>query len=100
MFKRFLVATDLSPASSAMVNCLGGLKTYGSRECLCLLCMNTQEAVNTAAYLSPPPLLEVQKRALEGAGYKVEPRNIAGNPKKEITRIAAKEDFGLIVLGT
>ncbi|WP_281432328.1 hypothetical protein [Desulfatitalea alkaliphila] len=34
MFKRFIVATDLSPASFSVVSCLGGLKTYGAEQCL------------------------------------------------------------------
>ena len=44
MFNRFIVATDLSPASFAIVNCLGGLSVYGAKQCLLLQCLNLQES--------------------------------------------------------
>lgn len=42
MFNRIIVATDLSPASEAVANCLGGLKTYGARHCLLMQCLSLQ----------------------------------------------------------
>lgn len=45
MFSRFIVATDLSPASFAVVDGLGGLRAYGARQCLLLLlCLSAQES--------------------------------------------------------
>lgn len=43
MFDRIIVATDLSPASEAVVDCLGGLKVSGVKHCLLLQCLSLQE---------------------------------------------------------
>ncbi len=48
MFERFMVATDLSPASFAVVRCIGGLKALGARECLLLQCLSVTEASSVA----------------------------------------------------
>ena len=36
MFKQIIIATDLSKESTAFINCLGGLKAYGTKKCLLL----------------------------------------------------------------
>lgn len=102
MFKKFIVATDLSPASDAVVNCLSGLKEYGAEECLLLQCLSFTEAASTAYSYHTAPLEESltrQKIALEQEGFRVEARNVVGTPKREINQIAVQENFDLIVVG-
>jgi nucleotide-binding universal stress UspA family protein len=102
MFKRFMVATDLSPASFAVVSCLGMLKTYGAEQCLLLQCLSFRDAASTALSYHTDPLEEMlneQKYIIEKQGYSIETRTVVGTPKQEIVRIAAKEDYALIVLG-
>lgn len=102
MFKNFIVATDLSPASYAVVNCLSGLKAYGAQHCLLLQCLSFSDAASTAySYHTEPleELLKEQKGILEKQGFEVEARSVVGAPKREINRIAIKEDCTLIVVG-
>lgn len=103
MFKRLVVATDLSPASYAVVSCLSGLKAYGAEQCLLLQCMSFTDATSTALSYHTSLLqkmLKEQKDILEKQGFTVETRTVVGAPKQEIVRIATKEDYELIVVGT
>ena len=102
MFKRFIVATDLSPASTAVATCLGALKVYGAEQCLLLQCLTISEAASTAISYNTEPIkgmLKEQKTILENEGFAVEARTVVGSPKNEVTRIANEEDYSLIVLG-
>ena len=103
MFKHFIVATDLSPASFTVVRCLGGLNAYGAQQCLLLQCLGFDEAPTTAVSSEKEPLkvmLAEQKSILEQQGYTVATRTVVGIPKHEIVRIAAKENYSLIVVGS
>ena len=103
MFKRMLIATDLSQALRSLVDCLGGLKGYGAEECLLLQCLNERESAPIAVSYATnvlKNLLQSQKEALEKQGYKVETRIVRGVAKKEIHRIATEENYNLIVVGS
>jgi nucleotide-binding universal stress UspA family protein len=102
MFKRLIVATDLSPASSAVVRCLGGLKAYGAEQCLLLQCLDLQEAASTAFSYQVQKLeelLQEGKNILEKQGFTVETRTVTGVVRQEIVRIAEEENYSLIVVG-
>lgn len=103
MFNRFIVATDLSPASFALVCCLGGLKDYGAKQCLLLHCISFQEATSTALSYTTHNLekpFNEQKAILEKLGFEVETRIATGSAKREINRIAMEEDYAFIVVGS
>jgi len=103
MFERIIVATDLSPASFAIVNCLGGLRTLGAEQCLLLQCLSFHEAASMAYSYQTEPAesrLNEQKQILEQQGYSVEARTVVGAAKREVSRIAVEEDYSLIVVGT
>lgn len=101
MFKRFIVATDLSTASLAVVSCLGGIKAYGAKHCLLLQCLSLQEAVAvpyTTEFLERT--LQGQREILERQGFTVETRVVPGFARHEINRIAAEENYSLVVVGS
>ena len=103
MFSRIIVATDLSPASFAVVNCLGGLRAFGAKQCLLLQCLNFQQASSIALSYTTAPLedfLGQQKVILEKQGFEVEAKIVPGFAKREINQIAAEEDYSLIVVGS
>ncbi len=103
MFNRVIVATDLSPASFAFVNCLGGLRVYGAKQCLLLLCLSLQEAASAALSHTTAPLEDVlgrQREILEKQGFEVGTRILPGFAKREINRVAAEENYSLIVVGS
>jgi nucleotide-binding universal stress UspA family protein len=102
MFKRLIVATDLSPASFAVVGCLGALKAYGAEQCLLLQCLTFREAASTALSYHTEAIegmLKEQKAILEKQGFTVEARSVVGAAKREVNRIAVEEDYSLIVVG-
>lgn len=103
MYKRIIVATDVSAASDAIVRCLACLKDFGARECLLLQCMTFSEGASAGLAYGAEPLedmLNAQKAMLEEEGFAVTARVVVGAPKYEITRIAKEEDYHLIVIGT
>lgn len=103
MFSHIVVATDLSPASFAIVGCLGGLRPFGTKHCLLLLCLNVQEAASTALSHTTAPLetiLNRQREILEKQGFEVETRILPGLAKRDINRVAAEENSSLIVVGS
>jgi nucleotide-binding universal stress UspA family protein len=102
MFKRNIVSTDLSQAAYALVNCLGGLKSYEAEKCLLLQCLSLQEAASLSFAYSSSVIeesLRIQKEILEKQGYEVETRIVPGVTKHEVSRIAEEEDYSLIVVG-
>ncbi|MCK9197507.1 MAG: universal stress protein [Syntrophales bacterium] len=103
MFSRFIIATDLSLASSAVINCIGGLRAYGAKHCLLLQCLSIQEASSIAASYTTAQIecmLKDHKRILEQQGFSVETKVLPGFAKREINRIARKEGYSLIVIGS
>lgn len=103
MFERFIVATDLSAASDAVVGRLGGLRALGARRALLLQCLEMARADSAALSFTTAALddyLQQQKGVLEGQGFEVEARVVPGYAKREINRIAAEEDYALVVVGS
>lgn len=103
MLSRLIVATDLSPASFALVNCLAGLRTYGAGQVLLLQCLKPHEAASAAWSYTTEHLeadLAAQKAVLESQGYEVQARTVPGFAKQEINRIAVAEDYSLVVVGS
>lgn len=103
MFTRLLIATDLSPASFAVVNCLGGLRACGAVRCLLLQCLSVQEVSSTALSGCIDVLNEIlkqQKEILVKQGFDVETRIVPGFAKYEINRLAQEENYSLIVVGS
>jgi nucleotide-binding universal stress UspA family protein len=103
MFNRFIVATDLSPASFSMVHCLDNLKIYGARHCLLLQCLSPEEYDSTVVAYDAKVLNDIlrqQKEILTTQGYSVETRIISGDTKHQLNQIAVRENYSLFVVGT
>ncbi len=105
MFKRLIVATDLSNDSTTFINCLGGLKAYGTKECLLLQIRVPGEALGAVnpykatEFVEYEKIFQSQKEILEKQGYKVETRILTGFLANEINRIAIEEDYSAIAAG-
>jgi len=102
MISKFIITTDLSPASFAIVNCLGSLKDFGAHQCLLLQCLSRQEMASIALSYSTASLermLSDQKQILEKQSFTVTTRIVSSNAKQEVNRIANQEDYSLIVVG-
>ena len=102
MFKKVLIATDLSPASDALIEQLEGLRAYGATECLLVQFLNMQTSVSMALTYSSDVMensLQSQEEVLRNQGFTVESKTVAGLPKKEICRLASEEGCSVIVVG-
>ena len=103
MYKKMIVATDVSAASDAVVGCLSHLQDFGAKECLLLQCLSFSQGASAGLAYDTEPLegmLDVQKQTLEKQGFTVEARVVVGAPRHEVVRIAKEEDYQLIVVGT
>jgi nucleotide-binding universal stress UspA family protein len=102
MIKKFIITTDLSPVSYAIVNCIGSLRDFGASECLLLQCLSRQEMASLALSYTTAPLenmLHEQRQTLEKHGFTVTTRIVSSNVKQEVNHIAEKDNYSLIVLG-
>jgi nucleotide-binding universal stress UspA family protein len=103
VFSRFIVATDLSEASFAIVRSLAGLKAFGARQCLLLNCLSLGESTAMALSLTHGVVdsnLKRQKRILEEQGFITTASTVLGFAKTEINRIAQEQNYPLIVVGS
>ncbi|MEO0010409.1 MAG: universal stress protein [candidate division WOR-3 bacterium] len=102
MFRKILVATDLSPASEQLINHISGLSTLGTKEIVLLFCLNIRDVGSLAEMLSQliKPGLEKQSRALADQGFAVTAEIRLGLPAIEINRTAGEKQCGLIVIGS
>ena len=102
MINKFIITTDLSPPSYAILNCVGSLRHFGASECLLLLCLSRQEMASIALSYTTAPLdsmLKEQKDIVQKQGFNVTTRIVSSNAKQEVNRIACNEGFDLIVVG-
>ncbi|NDL66204.1 universal stress protein [Anaerotalea alkaliphila] len=102
MFKRVVIATDLSPQADALVNCMGNMREFGMEECLLVQCLHTMESYVDVILSMKTHLLKnlkAQENVLKGMGYRVESRLVVGSPRVELNKIAEKEEYDLIVVG-
>lgn len=100
MFKRVIIASELSSTAFAALHCLKNLKSLGVTECLLLQCVNPEDMnAVTAPFVSRvlEEALARQKAILTEQGYAVQTRVLKGKMKNEMNRIAVEEDFSLIV---
>ncbi len=103
MFDRFIVASDLSVGSYAMVESLGGLKPFGAKHCLLLGCLSLPRVASVALSYDTTKLHESvgkQREMLEKLGYAVETQVVPGLAAHWINVIAADKDYPLIVTGS
>jgi nucleotide-binding universal stress UspA family protein len=103
MFTKILIATDLSAASHAVVQCAAGLRSLGAKECLLLQCLNVRQldapGVAQAAGVIDQTLQD-QKILLEKAGMSVQTEVVPGFAQVEINRIARERNCSLVVVGS
>jgi len=107
MFAKAVVATDLSPASDAVLDCIEeGLRSLGTREIVLLHAVfvhvhypetyDTEDALRKAS----APKLDEQRARLQAMGFQVTAEMVVGSPPKVILERAEQQDSSLIVVGS
>ena len=102
MFARVLVATDLSPASLAVVGCLGGLRPLGTRNCVLVHCFDIPQRAPFPQQIKQyiERTLDRQKAILKKQGFAATVKAVPGLAQVEVPRVAQKEGCSLIVVGS
>lgn len=102
MFRKLLVGTDLTPASDAVLSCLGQLKALGLEEVVLTHVVYVAHTVGLAEALTEEakPGLARQKELLESQGLRVRTEAMTGLPAHRLADRADEEDVSAIVLGS
>lgn len=106
MFAKVLIATDLSPASDAMLSCADSLHSLGTRDVALLHAVyvplhypetyDMEEVIRKAG----ADKLREQATRLQKKGFQVTAEMAAGRPANVISERAAKQGMSLIMAGT
>lgn len=102
MFNKIVVATDLSPASDTVIECLMGLRVLGTERAVLVHALGLKQVKEVMPFLTElaEPRLAEQKAVLERQGFLTTVAIAAGIPMFEVNRIAAEEGASLIVVGS
>lgn len=102
MFKKALFATDLSPASDAVLKYLKSLQPLGCTEIVLTYVLYVKHMVGLAQAIleEATPELQRQKTALESEGFSVSVETPLGVPGPAITDLAIEKGCSLIVIGS
>lgn len=102
MLKNLLIAMDLSPASIALLRCVGPLRDAGAETATLIHVMNVRDVGGLYISLKNlvEPFLKEKEREVAEMGFRTRMEIRLGNPAFEINRFAKEEDASLIVAGT
>lgn len=101
MFKRLIVAIDVSTRSSDILEYLSGLKSV-VHECALLLCLTVEEGASIALSYSAEKvesILAEEKELLEKFGFTVKAKIVPGFAVAEVNRMALEDKYDLIIAG-
>ena len=102
MFKKILIASDLSPASDTIITCMNGFKSLGVEEVILFYALGIRH-LDSLKYLirdSVEPALIKQQNSIKSEGFNVTLKIAPGIPSEEIKRVAKEKDISLIIVGS
>jgi nucleotide-binding universal stress UspA family protein len=102
MFRKLLAGTDLTPASDAVLSCLGQLKPLGLEEVILTHVVYVAHSVGLAEALieQAEPELARQRELLASQGLRVRSEAVVGVPAHALADRADEEAVSAIVLGS
>jgi nucleotide-binding universal stress UspA family protein len=102
MFKRIVIATDLSPASDELINCAGSLRHVGPEKAWLLHVCDVRETGGLAEYLKKEHAAVMQRQlaALKRHGIEAQGEIKQGIAFVEVNKEASRKKASLIVIGT
>ncbi|TCO08386.1 universal stress protein [Natronoflexus pectinivorans] len=102
MFKRVLIASDLSHVSDAIIGCMDNLKTLEIKEVVLFYALGFKEKdeVSEIVRQQIKPDLERQQELLKKEGFNVTLELANGIPSEEIKRICKEKNISIVVLGS
>ena len=102
MFKRILVATDLSAASDSVITCVKGFKSLGVEEVILFYALGLKylDSLKYVITSQVEPALVKQKSTLDSEGFNTVLEIAPGIPSEEVKRVSKEKDVSLIVIGS
>lgn len=102
MFRKMLVCTDLTPSSSALIQCVEALKEIGTKE---VVLTHVISVVGTPGMeellpVDTEPILERQRELLEKMGFNVTVETPLGMPATALEETAEAHDVSAILIGS
>ena len=102
MFKKILIATDLSESSDAVISCMEDFKTLGVEEVIlfyaCGIADNNFLAEYTKDFYEPDLLR--QQKIIEDQGFVTTLEIVQGGAYEELKKVAKRTDISLIIIGS
>lgn len=102
MFKKIIIASDLSEASEAVINCLKDFKSLGVEEVILFYAYGIKHLAPPVDYVeaSVEPKLTKQKKFIEDQGFNVTLEIAPGVPSEELKQLSKQKEVSLIIIGT
>jgi nucleotide-binding universal stress UspA family protein len=102
MFKRILIATDLSESSDAVIHCMSNFKSLGVEEVILFYACGIKYLDTIAADIknAVEPDLKRQQKTIEAQGFKTTIEIAPGFPSEELKKLAIQKDVSLIIIGS
>lgn len=102
MFKKIIIATDLSASSDAIVNCLNDFKSLGIEEVILFYACGIKylDSMADGIKAEVEPFLKERQKSIEEQGYKASIEIASGIPAEELKTLADKKNVSLIVIGS
>lgn len=102
MFTTALIATDLSPASGNVLECLSGLRSLGTHRVILMHALGIRHLDEMKYLLAPQvePYLAAQRDSVEAQGFDTTTVVAPGLPIFEVNRVAKERNASLIVVGS
>lgn len=102
MFKKAMIATDLSESSERFLQCKAGLKHLGIQEVVLAFCLRLHEVKGLRANIEEilKSELEQYRGMLEANGYTATVEMVLGDPHVEMNRLADAQYCDLVVIGS
>lgn len=102
MFKKIIIATDLSDASEAVIKCLKDFKSIGVEEVILFYACGIKNLAPLADDIraSVEPKLKEQAKIIEDQGFNTSLEIAPGIPSEEIKLLARQKNVSLIIVGS
>ncbi len=102
MFRKVILASDLSDASTHVIECIKDLKAYGTKEVVLFHALGLKylEDLRYQLIKDVEPILQKQKALLENYGYAASIHIANDGVPYELWKLAKQDNASMVVIGT
>ncbi len=102
MFEKILIATDFSPASDCLIECVSELKSFGVKKAVLahVVYVANTRGLEEMLKAQAPAHLKAQETRLKAQGLDVETAFEFGIPGRDLNALAEQHDVSAILIGS